>query len=180
MIALENDSDLIGHDGQNMYMGIQQIFNNKTATATSFSGQELRAANESCNDLYFELIDKAGTTELGNIWYDMIYLTPTGTESVQQMMTTLFSKICDAADAIARMTGSDYKYSSIPNDIASLSYRFETLMEIQDSADFGSYSQFNEMLGEVDYTKLQTRVNLDAHPKIMAYYARQENNSQYL
>lgn len=172
MIALENDAELISHDGQNMYAGIQRIFNTKVATATSFSGNELRKANKSWNDLYFELTGKGGTTELGDIWYDMIYLTPTGDESVQQMMTALFNKICEAADTIARMTGSDYKYSSIPDIVAQLSYCFETLMEISNSDEIDTYNQFNDALGEVDYTNLKLRVTTTAHPKIMAYFAR--------
>lgn len=172
MIALEYDAELISNDGRNMYAGIKRIFDNKVASATSFSGRELRASKESWNDLYYELTGKGGTSELGDLWYDMVYLTPTGDESVQQMMTELFSKICEAADTIARMTGSDYKYSSIPTSVAQLSYYFETLMEIRSSDAFSNYNQYNEALGEVDYNDLKLKVTTDAHPKIMAYYAR--------
>lgn len=173
MIALENKAELIGSDGRNMYDGIQRIFDTKTATVTSYSGQELKNANDKCDDLYFELLNKGGVTELGDLWYDMVYLTPTGSKSVQQMMTDLFGKICSAADTIARMAGNDYKYSSIPDVVAQLSYSFETLMEIRNSDDFNDYNQYSESRAAVDYSDLQHRVTMDSYPKIKAYFERE-------
>ena len=40
LIVLENDFELTGHDGQNMYQGIQELFDYKYASPSSFSGQE--------------------------------------------------------------------------------------------------------------------------------------------
>ena len=173
MITLENDGELTSNDGVHMYKGIQQVFDNTYSSVTSFSADEIRSAFTSWNDLWHELTGKAGVTELGELWYDMIYLTPTGSESIQQMMTNLFSKICEAADTIARMSGRDYKYSSIPSTVAVLSYFFETLMEIHNSDQINEFPQYNEMLDAADYTMLQTEVAVKSHPKIMAYFARQ-------
>lgn len=176
-IALENDSELIGHDGQNMYKGIQKLFDNKHASSASFSGSELLEAKKNWNELYLELSDKVGETELGDLWYDMIYLQPlTDGANVQSMMSKLFKKICSAADTIARMTGKDYEYSSIPDTIAQISYHFESLIELSTSADFEEYAQYNEALEEVDYTDIKLRVTMDSHPKIMAYFDRIKRN----
>ena len=127
--------------------------------------------------MYFDLTGKAGATELGDLWYDMIYLQPlTDDDNVQSMMTKLFKKICSAADTVARMTGSDYKYSSIPNTIAQVSYYFEALTNLSTSDDFEQFKQVDEMLGDVDYTNIKLRVTTDAHPKIMAHLQRGRRN----
>ena len=177
LIVLENDFELTGHDGQNMYQGIQELFDYKYASPSSFSGQEILEAKQTWNELYFDLTGKAGATELGDLWYDMIYLQPlTDDDNVQSMMTKLFKKICSAADTVARMTGSDYKYSSIPNTIAQVSYYFEALTNLSTSDDFEQFKQVDEMLGDVDYTNIKLRVTTDAHPKIMAHLQRGRRN----
>ena len=170
MIALEHKGELFGAltEGE-MYHGVQKIFDEKEPNTHAYAGWQLKKAHEEYSDLYIQLCEQVGVTELGTIWYDMLYLVPKDPSfSVQNAVLAIFNDICDCADAIARMCGNDYKYSSIPDTIASLSIEFETLLEFSNSDTFKNYNPYDEYLEAVDYLALQVQVKQVATPKIVA------------
>ncbi len=172
LIALEHKDELFGvlTKGE-MYHGVQKIFDEKEPNTHAYSGWQLKKAQEDYSDLYMQLCEQVGVTELGAIWYDMLYLVPKDPAfSVQNAVLAIFNDICDCADAIARMCGNDYKYSSIPTTIASLSIEFETLLEFSNTDTFKNFNPYDEYLGAVDYLGIQVQVKQAASPKILAMY----------
>lgn len=66
MIALEHKGELFGAltEGE-MYHGVQKIFDEKEPNTHAYSGWQLKKAHEEYSDLYIQLCEQVGVTELG-------------------------------------------------------------------------------------------------------------------